>query len=390
MSGLQRFTRHPDRMNDPHERAHRLASDALLEPLERSTPPGSRTTSRPASRAPRRSTASPRTPRSCARCAMHLPPVPRDLGARVSLALDDGGPPRRGGAGDRAARQPRSPWPALGRPGVAFAGLAAVALVAAPRGCRWPPGRRPALPARHRRQPAAGSDADHVDTQPVAWVRRATDGTLRHLQRRSGPGLRRADATSCGTLDGGARTVAALDVKPSSLLLPRDGNPAVVVGGDAVYAVSVDLRAPVTTPGPEPSSVPTTEPAQSPAVPGESATPPADSPAPSDPPASPDPATPSTDPGAATPLPTILPATPAPSAAPAVAIVEGVVIVGTSPAYSADGQWVAFSARPADGSQGPDIYAWRVGEPQAGPSPATTARSSRAGSTARSSPARPA
>jgi hypothetical protein len=33
MSGLQRVTRHPDRVNDPHVRAHALASDALLGPL---------------------------------------------------------------------------------------------------------------------------------------------------------------------------------------------------------------------------------------------------------------------------------------------------------------------------------------------------------------------
>ena len=40
-------------------------------------------------------------------------------------------------------------------------------------------------------------------------------------------------------------------------------------------------------------------------------------------------------------------------------------MVGTPPAYSADGQWVAFSARPADGSYGPDVYAWRLGDPKA-------------------------
>jgi hypothetical protein len=59
------------------------------------------------------------------------------------------------------------------------------------------------------------------------------------------------------------------------------------------------------------------------------------------------------------------PATPAPTAAASFAIAEQVVLVGSSPAYSPDGLWVAFSARPADGSHGPDIYAWRVGEPRA-------------------------
>ena len=59
------------------------------------------------------------------------------------------------------------------------------------------------------------------------------------------------------------------------------------------------------------------------------------------------------------------PATPAPTAAAALAIAEKVVLVGASPAYSPDGRWVAFSARPADGSQGPDVYAWRVGQQRA-------------------------
>jgi hypothetical protein len=46
-------------------------------------------------------------------------------------------------------------------------------------------------------------------------------------------------------------------------------------------------------------------------------------------------------------------------------IIEGVVLVGGPPAYSTDGQWVAFSARPSDDSRGPDIYVWRVGDAKA-------------------------
>jgi len=42
-----------------------------------------------------------------------------------------------------------------------------------------------------------------------------------------------------------------------------------------------------------------------------------------------------------------------------------VVLVGQSAAYSPSGDWFAFTARPVDGSTGPDIYVWRVGEPTA-------------------------
>ena len=41
------------------------------------------------------------------------------------------------------------------------------------------------------------------------------------------------------------------------------------------------------------------------------------------------------------------------------------MLVGQSAAYSPSGAWFAFTARPMDGSAGPDIYVWKVGEPSA-------------------------
>jgi hypothetical protein len=46
-------------------------------------------------------------------------------------------------------------------------------------------------------------------------------------------------------------------------------------------------------------------------------------------------------------------------------IASDVIVVGESEAYSPDGAWFAFSARPADGSRGPDIYLWRPGDAKA-------------------------
>ena len=43
------------------------------------------------------------------------------------------------------------------------------------------------------------------------------------------------------------------------------------------------------------------------------------------------------------------------------------IVVGNSETYSPDGTWFAFTARPADGSRGPDIYVWRSGDPEARP-----------------------
>jgi len=57
-----------------------------------------------------------------------------------------------------------------------------------------------------------------------------------------------------------------------------------------------------------------------------------------------------------------------PSAAPGtVEIARDVLVVGQSAAYSPDGDWFAFTARPADKSTGPDIYVWRVGDALAKP-----------------------
>jgi hypothetical protein len=42
-------------------------------------------------------------------------------------------------------------------------------------------------------------------------------------------------------------------------------------------------------------------------------------------------------------------------------------VVGEAAAYSPDGTWFAFSARPADGSHGPDIYVWHLGADKAAP-----------------------
>jgi len=47
------------------------------------------------------------------------------------------------------------------------------------------------------------------------------------------------------------------------------------------------------------------------------------------------------------------------------AIISDVKVVGQSAAYSPDGAWFAFTARPSDGSAGPDIYVWRVGNEKA-------------------------
>jgi hypothetical protein len=54
-----------------------------------------------------------------------------------------------------------------------------------------------------------------------------------------------------------------------------------------------------------------------------------------------------------------------PSPAGAIEIARGVEVVDTTAAYAPDGSAFAFTARPSDGSHGPDIYLWRVGDAEA-------------------------
>jgi putative zinc finger protein len=58
-------------------------------------------------------------------------------------------------------------------------------------------------------------------------------------------------------------------------------------------------------------------------------------------------------------------ATPAPSVAVQLAIASGIIVVGESAAFSPDGSWFAFTARPVDGSFGADVYVWHVGHDRA-------------------------
>src|SRR5262249_29285682 len=51
--------------------------------------------------------------------------------------------------------------------------------------------------------------------------------------------------------------------------------------------------------------------------------------------------------------------------APPVEVLDDVRVTGAAPAWSPDGQLLAFSAMPTDRSRGPDLYVWRSGESRA-------------------------
>jgi hypothetical protein len=176
------------------------------------------------------------------------------------------------------------------------------------------------------------------------------------------------------------------------MVLVQRGN-----GATGVFVVPVGQpAAPTTAPVHTPPASPTVA---SPAVTGPVTPPPAETPAPTDSatPAAetPSPAVATASPGSAEqpspsgeptvapsdgPVTTLAPAeTPAPTSRPeptptigvtplpdgAIAIARDVVVVGAA-AYDAKGKRFAFSARPSDGSRGPDVYIWQTGDPVAG------------------------
>lgn len=404
MSGLQRAMRHPDRRSDSHARARALASDRLLFRLSEEDAAWleGHLAACVACRRMADSFAADRARILALRDDLPVPP--RDLGARLSRALDV--------EVRRAVREDarRGRGSVFGSPSFAFAGIAVAAalavvflpLVIAGLGV----GNAPTVPVPGGSGGPAATPMTVV-MQAVAWVQKAANGSYILTSASVDQVCPGSDASACGTFDGGARQLVALTVQPSAVVLQRNGTSAVLVGGNALYAFSVPRDAGVTsTPAPS-SSIPTPGAlSPTPAVTGVGATPPAATPVPTGfrtprptrtpPPASPStarsaspeptarvstaspiPTAPSAEP-AATPLPSemptpavsvvsIPPASPAPSAAVTTPIIEDIVLVGAPPEYSSDGQWVAFSARPSDSSQGPDIYVWHVGDAKARP-----------------------
>ncbi len=403
MSGLQRAMRHPDRRSDAHARARALASDRLLVPLPDEDAAWLQAHLGACASCRRMADSFTADSTKIRALRGELPVPPRDLGARLSRALDV--------EVRRAVRQDaaRGRVSLVGSPPFTLAGIAIAAalavvflpLVTAGLGI----GNRSTAPGPLDNG-GPGATPMVVQTQLVSWVQREADGTYVLTSAaidRVCPGL---DASACGTLDGGARSIVALGLQPSAVVLQHNGTSAVLVSRNALYAFSVPREVRVTrTPAPS-SSIPTPGAlSPTPAVTGVGATPPAATPvptgsptarptrsatpsapasvtspsgnpqtpvavSPSSPTSSPSGAPAASVPGSGVPTPaasvvSLPPASPAPSAAVTTAIIEGVVLVGAPPAYSTDGQWVAFSARPSDGARGPDIYVWHVGDTKA-------------------------
>jgi hypothetical protein len=308
------------------------------------------------------------------------PEPPRDLWARTSVALYRERATRaRSSSGGRRGRRVR--WEALagglavlligvvvGR-SLLFADQAGVGLST--------PGTGPG--------PSAGQTPMAVTPGSVAWAAPGANGSytvnVATVDAVCPQGA--VTAPGCASLDAGAQALVSLKSKPGSVVIDPDSEQAAVVEssasttGGSIIVVPISRPAATARPSPStpasppasPSGSPATSPGESPTATADAAgspsTPPSETPdaSPADPTETPEP-TESSEPSAsqsASPVPTPT------EAAEALAIINDVIVVGGDAAYSREGDWLAFSARPADGSHGPDVYAWRVGDRTARP-----------------------
>jgi len=276
---------------------------------------------------------------------------PRDLWARTAAEIE-----RSRSRGGRVAR------PALPRRigrlplGVASGLLVVLVVIGAslaPRGGL--PLVGPGLGGSANRTAGTEATPIAVTADALAWIQVSPDGSYEFLQANVDEVC--VDARDgCAPLNTRNSTRLRLTQAPQSVLLsPNQAQIAVVTKSTSSTGSAIVVVPVPTAPPPVPSPVPTGSAAATPPVgtPGASATPTATdaSGTPSPTPGS----SPTTAPGGS-PLPTASGEPPAGHA-----IVSGVIVVGDA-AYSADGAWLAFSARPADGSSGPDLYTWHVGD----------------------------
>jgi hypothetical protein len=303
------------------------------------------------------------------------PEPPRDLWARTSAAIEqEAAGHRRASTGSRRT-SPLAQWTAV-------AGIAVVGLVVGTSFLQggWldvPAGTTHGLdgsgvavitpPTATDIAVIPGATPMTVNAGKVGWFDVGADGSYAYNIARVDEVCAQADRSNCAALDNGTGRQVALSSAPKSIITSPSTGQAVVVGSDGSGGNDVFV---VALPG-DPDATPTPAPTDTPI--------PTDTPAPTSSPVatatpestgSPDPSTvPPSDPPSPTPSPTEVASpspelTPSPTAA-ALAIVSDVTVVGDSAAFSPDGAWFAFTARPADGSAGPDIYLWRVGDAKA-------------------------
>ena len=364
MSRLPRLRRHPDQFADPHERARMRLAERLDGPLGLAE-----------------STWLDEHLTGCAVCAAlanaydddHFalralrddpPEPPRDLWARTAAAIETSGD-RRTPAGSARRSLPLGALSGLAVVAVMIGvGLVSANLPLGPAGGATgeaspvvlgggPASAQPSAPDLAAATPIA------VDPGDVGYLDNGRPGDVIKLSvDEVCPADNKAD---CPAVHEGSQPGLVFSNAPKTIVADPSRVKAVAIsdtaGGDEVVVVDLPqaTQRPEPTPTPSSTSAPTPATTSRPSASASASTPPASpgaSPSPSNPPSPP----------------SIQPtATPTATAAARIAIASGIEVVGESAAFSSDGTWFAFTARPTGQTTGADVYAWRVGSEAAVP-----------------------
>ena len=373
MSRSARLRRRPDHWTDAHERARARLAERLDGPLdlEESNWVDEHLTECASCTA---IAADYETDRQALRALRDQPPEPpRDLWARTSAAIEAEG---RRGPQKREVSVRRS------LPIGALAGLMVVVVMV---GVGLMTANLPLGPVggvKGEQSPIAGVEGGAspvasipdianatpiaVDPEAVGYVSNDRPGTVYSLS--VDEVCPAGDKADCAVREG-TQVGTMFSEAPKTILASPTKRKAVAIANTAAgtdEVVVVDLPAATQRPQPTKSPVasasaaPTPPPATSTATPSASASTGSSKP----PEASPSASTATPSPTAS--IASIEPsATPTATAAQKLAIASGIEVVGESAAFSPDGTWFAFTARPADKPAGADVYAWRVGSDQA-------------------------
>jgi hypothetical protein len=311
------------------------------------------------------------------------PQPPRDLWARTAAAIE-----REAAAPGRGPAERRRGVSAI--PLGAVAGVLVIAVVVGASLLSRPILPRNQAPATAtasatsvlpstRPTPALKPTPINVTADNVGWLALGADGTVDVFDAPVDQVCATRDDAECPTIEQPAPKSINLSEQPASVNRSPTDQGLVVVDSDTkskggeVYAFPAASSTPLATPSPVASPTPVGTPVAS-ATPSVEPTAVASA---SPTPVTPTPeATPSPSPSA-NPTPSVAPSAP-PQPTPTasvrvtatpgsgtIAIARDVIVVGESEAYSPDGAWFAFSARPANAAQGPDIYLWRRGDAEA-------------------------
>ena len=267
------------------------------------------------------------------------PQPPRDLWARTSAAIEREAAGRgRGRAGANAAGRQR--WGGLPLGAAAGALIVLIVFVGVALPGTLPQVVPPATSAVGQASPPPSAPPQPtplaVAAGDVGYIRPAANGRwelviskVDEVCPRSRQGCELDEDTAPQTIDlGGSPTGVTMSPDNDQLVVQSKGN-GPGAQPDKVYVVAL------ATPGPGATDSPTDAPPTG---------------------------TPGTDPpGSPGTSPVVTPTeTPGSTPTGAIEIASGVIIVGEA-AYSPSGR-LAFSARPADGSSGPDLYLWQAGD----------------------------